>query len=1066
LPRFPELEKSTLEQWRQHRVFETCLEQSQGKPIFRFDDGPPFGTGKPHYGHILAGTIKDAVTRFAHQTGHHVPRRFGWDCHGLPVEQIVDKKLGIASREQVEALGLDKYNAACRQTVLQCADDWRETVARMGRFVDFDGAYTTMSTSYMESVWWAFAQLHAKSLLYRGYKVMPYSVGCRTSISNMEAGLDFRDASDPTVIVAFELVDRGTFLLAWTTTAWTLPANMALGVHPEYEYAQVRDTATQRIYVLASSRLCELYKAGESGKYEVMATLRGSDLVGRSYLHPIHTDTRCPVIAAKFVSETTGTGIVHLAPGHGEEDYDACLTAQVIRRDQPVPCAVDESGLFIGEGGGGEFAGRPYKAAERDWIAHLKKRGIIVKQAQVVHRVAFCWRSGVPLIHRAQPSWFVRVEQLKERLLAHNADTRWQPDFVKTKRFHNWLTESRDWAVSRSRYWGTPLPVWSNVDGSEIAIIGSIAELRARATGAIDPDLGADLHLDKLRHVTLRSAHPGGSDLFLDGSTMDCWFESACAPFASQHYPFENRERFEARPVADFVAEGLDQTRGWFYTMLIMSTALFDRAPFRNVIVNGLVLAEDGEKMSKLKQNYPDPVALLDECGADALRAYLLSSPAVHADPLRFRKQGVLDVIKTLLLPWFHVLRYFIENAQRYERATGRLFLDSDATAAATTTTDMDRWLLAQANSLVGVVRREMAAYRLAPIVAHLVAFVEDMRTTYIALNRERLKGAAAHTPSSSTRQGLDTLRTALVHLAVTAAPFVPFFSEFVYQQLIPSASFSSVHYASMPVVDASLEQPQLQLSMQRMQIVLALGRAARDKRHLTMKMPVQEVVVVHNDAAVLADLEQNHSQSLINGLRCKQLRFSSQASQWMQFRAEPNRRTIGQQFGARSKSIVQAIAAWTQDDMKQLRETGLCNTLTREHVDVSVEFCGDTVRWQDAGDADFLVLVDATPSAELALEFYIREVARQAQQLRKIAKLTPTDKVRVYLVSDAAQQMPTDAEHQLLTPEAQALLKSLLGQEVEFCAAADLSPPARILISAPVVHTAHAWLVALVLAE
>ncbi|KAL4524947.1 hypothetical protein Ndes2526A_g07044 [Nannochloris sp. 'desiccata'] len=569
----------------------------EGRPEYIFYDGPPFATGLPHYGHLLAGTIKDIVTRYASATGFHVTRRFGWDCHGLPVEYEIDKKLEIKSRQDVFDMGIGTYNEECRSIVMRYSKEWETIVKRIGRWIDFENDYKTLDPSFMESVWWVFKQLFEKGLVYRGFKVMPYSTGCSTPLSNFEAGQNYKDVSDPAVVVAFPIDNDpdNASLVAWTTTPWTLPSNLALCVNPEFTYLKVKDPATGKVYVVAESRLAEIpgavVKAKKAGKkdaaatkdgapaaaapagFEIMSKIQGQELVGLTYtpLFPYFADLKASgafkVCGDSYVTEDSGTGIVHQAPAFGEDDFRVCVAHGVITRGDTVPCPVNDDGCFVDPVS--DFAGRHVKEADKDIILAVKASGRLVHAGAIVHSYPFCWRSDTPLIYKAVPSWFVAVEDIKEKLLKNNAQTYWVPSYVKEKRFHNWLENARDWAVSRSRFWGTPLPIWTSDDGEEVVVIGSKEELENLAGTSV-----SDLHRHHIDELTIPSKQGKGVLRRVD-DVFDCWFESGSMPYAQLHYPFENKELFENNFPADFVAEGLDQTRGWFYTLMVLSTALF-----------------------------------------------------------------------------------------------------------------------------------------------------------------------------------------------------------------------------------------------------------------------------------------------------------------------------------------------------------------------------------------------------------------------------------------------------------------------------------------------------------
>ncbi|GJX64279.1 isoleucine--tRNA ligase, cytoplasmic [Tanacetum coccineum] len=725
---FPKEEQDILQWWNETNAFETQLERTKHLPEYIFYDGPPFATGLPHYGHILAGTIKDVVTRYQTATGHHVTRRFGWDCHGLPVEHEIDKKLEVTRREDVHNMGIGVYNEECRGIVTRYVGEWKKVITRCGRWIDFDNGYKTMDLKFMESVWWVFAELYKKGLVYKGFKVMPYSTGLRTPLSNFEAKeREKQYVSRPEVMVTFPIVDDkdGAAFVAWTTTPWTLPSNLALCVNSNFVYVKVKSKSNGKIYVVAESLLSKLPtempkegtpNASTVGKaknatdaYDIVEKFPGSSLVGTKY-EPVFeyfndfTDA-FRVVADDYVTATSGTGVVHLAPQFGEDDLRVCLKNHIINEGENLVMPVDDDGCFTERIT--RFSGRYIKDAEKDIIQAVKASIEKLRLVQVENSTQkhnFCPRSDTLLIHRAMPSWFVAVEKLKDQLLANTEQTTWVPSFVKEKRFQNWLENARDWAVSRSRFWGTSLPIWISDDGVDIVVVGSVEELE-RLSG----EKVTDLHRHKIDHITIPS--PRGSEfgvLHRVEDVFDCWFESGSMPYAYIHYPFENKELFEDNFPGHFVAEGLDQTRGWFYTLMVLSTALFGKPAFRNLICNGLVLAEDGKKMSKSEKNYPDPMGVIDKYGADALRLYLINSPVVRAEPLRFKEKGVEDVVKSVFLPWYNAYRFMVQNAMRLPT-----FVPLDQATLHNSANVLDQWINSATQSLVHFVRQEMDAYRL-----------------------------------------------------------------------------------------------------------------------------------------------------------------------------------------------------------------------------------------------------------------------------------------------------------------------------------------------------------------
>uniref|UniRef100_A0A914LTU7 isoleucine--tRNA ligase n=1 Tax=Meloidogyne incognita TaxID=6306 RepID=A0A914LTU7_MELIC len=758
-------ERKILQKWRDKNTFQTSLDRNRGKPHYTFYDGPPFATGLPHYGHILAGlidlkfaqkssqfigTIKDIVTRWAHQSGFYVERRFGWDTHGLPVEYEVDKILGVKGPSDVLDMGIGVYNAKCRGIVMRYAEEWQHMVERTGRWIDFDNDYKTLYPWFMESVWWVFSQLFKKNFVYRGVKVMPFSTGCSTPLSNFEAGQNYQDVVDPSVFVAFPLVENSKrSFVAWTTTPWTLPSNLALCVNPNLVYAVILDVKTQKEYIMLKERLSELYKS--ANLYKIIETIKGSELAGKEYIPPFPYFLNLKeagrkvfvVITNTYVKTDQGTGIVHQSPYFGEEDHKTCLEHGIITKDAEMTCPVNEKGIFTDEVV--DFKGLYVKDADKQIIKMLKEKGLLLKQEQYKHSYPFCYRSHTPLIYKAVPSWFIRVESLVEQLLLNNEKTRWVPSFVRDKRFANWLRDARDWAVSRNRFWGTPINLWVSEDHTEIVCPGSIAELEELTGTKI-----TDLHRENIDDLTIPSKVKGNGPLKRVSEVFDCWFESGSMPYAQQHYPFENSEVFENNFPADFIAEGffyfsfttpvvlltkirlenahtfsdairlenrfpdnktllfilrlnnisegdsIDQTRGWFYTLLVISTALFNRPPFKNLICNGLVLASDGNKMSKSKKNYPDPMEIVEKYGADALRLYLINSPVVRGENLRFQEEGVAEVVKQVLGPWLNAYKFVSLAINKYEAESGNQFVLYKKGF----TNLMDQWILSFTNSL------------------------------------------------------------------------------------------------------------------------------------------------------------------------------------------------------------------------------------------------------------------------------------------------------------------------------------------------------------------------------
>ncbi|KAF4567536.1 isoleucine--tRNA ligase [Pleurotus pulmonarius] len=1002
---FPKEEEKVIEFWKEIDAFQTSLKLSEGKPEYSFYDGPPFATGLPHYGHLLAGTIKDIVTRHAHVSGHHVIRRFGWDTHGLPVEHEIDKKLGIRGKEDVLAMGIDKYNDECRSIVMRYSSEWRHTVQRMGRWIDFDNDYKTLNLSFMESCWWAFGELFKKGMVYRGLRVMPYSTGCTTPLSNFEAGQDYREVSDPAVTISFPLVDDPkTSLLAWTTTPWTLPSNLALCVHPDFTYIKIHDQDRDQNFILHERLLGTLYKDPKKAKYKVLGKFKGVDMKGWRYV-PLfeyftdqYEDKAFRVVVDTYVTDADGTGIVHQAPAFGEDDHRIAIANGVLRADEMPPCPIDDAGLFTKEVP--DFQGQHVKVADKDIQKVLKAKGRLIVQSTLKHTYPFCWRSGTPLLYRAVPVWFIRVQPIIDQLVANNQETRWVPQSVGDGRFGNWLANARDWNVSRNRYWGTPIPLWASDDMEEVVCVGSVEELEklSGVTGI------TDIHRDKIDHITIPSSK-GKGNLKRVEEVFDCWFESGSMPYAQQHYPFENQQLFDDTFPANFICEGIDQTRGWFYTLLVLSTHLFGRAPWQNLIVTGLVLAADGKKMSKSLRNYPDPHVVIDSYGADAVRMFLVNSPIVRGDNLRFREEGVREVVSRVLLPWLNSFRFFLGHAALYKKTTGNDFKYNPH--AAVSNNVMDRWILARCQSLIKLVKEEMAAYRLYNVIPRLLDLVDELTNWYIRFNRKRLKGEDG---PEDTAAALNTLFETLFTLCRTMSSFTPFITENIYQTLRtfipedPSAGDTrSVHFLAFPEPKAEYFDEDIERQVKRMQTIIELTRYLREKNNLSLKTPLMELMVFHPDVGYLEDIKplQRYIQSELN---VRDIVFTSdESTSGVKYRAVADWAVLGKKLRKDLGRVKNALPNVTSEDIKAYTTTGKITVDGIELVsgDLTVQRylelpSGLEAQYATHTDNDVVVRLDIQIHPDLQSEWLVREITNRIQKLRKKAGLQSTDEVDV----------------------------------------------------------------------
>ncbi|KAM4613485.1 isoleucine--tRNA ligase, cytoplasmic [Polymixia lowei] len=1002
---FPIEEEKILQLWKDKDCFQECLKQSKNRPRYTFYDGPPFATGLPHYGHILAGTIKDIVTRFAHQNGFHVDRRFGWDCHGLPVEYEIDKTLGIKGPEDVAKMGIAEYNKQCRNIVMRYSTEWEISVRRMGRWIDFKNDYKTLYPWFMETVWWVFKQLYDKGLVYRGVKVMPFSTACNTPLSNFESHQNYKDVQDPSVIVNFPLVeDEGVALIAWTTTPWTLPSNLSLCVNPEFQYVKVKDNTTGKTYIMMEARLGALFKS--EGEYTLLDKFPGKMLKGKKYKPLFPYFAKCgetgafQIVTDNYVREEEGTGVVHQAPYFGADDYRVCMEYNVIQRDQAPICPVDASGCFTSEVT--DFVGQYVKDADKGIIKWLKEKGRLVNASSFKHSYPFCWRSDTPLIYKAVPSWFVRVEHMVEKLLDNNGKCYWVPEFVREKRFGNWLRDARDWAISRNRYWGTPIPLWVSDDFEEVVCVGSMAELEELSGVKV-----TDLHRENIDGLTIPS-RCGKGTLRRVTEVFDCWFESGSMPYAQAHYPFENRKEFEDTFPADFIAEGIDQTRGWFYTLLVLSTALFGKPPFKNVIVNGLVLASDGQKMSKRKKNYPDPGLIVQNYGADALRLYLINSPVVRAENLRFKEEGVRDVLKDVFLPWYNAYRFLVQNVQRLHKDDDIRFLYNENTAKQSDNI-MDKWIQSFTQSLIQFFKAEMDAYRLYTVVPRLVKFVDMLTNWYVRTNRRRLKGESG---TEDCLWALETLFSVLFSMCRLMAPFTPFITEMMYQNLrhlidpasVEEKDASSIHYLMLPQVRESLIDKRIESAVSQMQSVIELGRVIRDRKTLPVKYPLKEVVVIHQDPEALKDI-QSLQKYILEELNVRQLTLSTDKDKYgIHLRAEPDHMVLGKRLKGAFKAITASIKELTNQQLETFQKTGSImvdgHELHEEDLRLMYTFdqsSGSATQYEAHSDAQVLVLLDVTPDQSMVDEGVAREVINRVQKLRKKGHLVPSDEITVY---------------------------------------------------------------------
>lgn len=977
---FDERERRVQKFWEEERIFERSVEDREKSPHFAFYDGPPFATGLPHYGHFLAGTIKDVVLRYKTMKDFYVPRRFGWDCHGLPVEYEVEKAEGLSGAVSIEEYGIAKFNEECRKIVLRYSEEWKDQVKRMGRWVDFSNTYHTMDLTFMESVWWVFKQLYEKGLVYEGYKVMPFSAKLGTPLSNFEAGDNYKDIDDPSLTVGFPLLDDdNTEILIWTTTPWTLISNLAVMAQPDIEYVRIQDQESGKKYILAEQRLPTLYKDPEG--YKILETFPGKELEGKRYkpLFDYFADRESQgafrVILEETVDVEEGTGLVHSAPAFGEIDFYACQ-----REGIELVCPVDENGQFTKEIP--EYTGQFVKDADKDIIRRLKEKGRVVHYARLVHRYPFCWRSDTPLIYKAVSTWFVAVEKIKAEMMNANQQVHWMPEHLKDGRFGKWLEGARDWAISRNRYWGTPIPLWRSEDG-EIITIGSIAELEELTGTKVK-----DLHRHFIDDLTFTK---DGKTFKRIPEVFDCWFESGSMPYSQNHYPFENRELFEEIFPADFIAEGLDQTRGWFYTLTVLAAALFNKPAFKNVIVNGIVLAADGTKMSKRLQNYPDPMLMVEKYGADAIRLYMMHSGAVRGDDLRFVEKGVELVLRKIFIPLWSAYSFFITYARIYDWKPTENPPKPDAV--------IDRWILSVLHQLIHQVEEGMDEYNLSRAVEPFVGFIDQLTNWYIRRSRRRFWEDEA-TPDRD--QAFATLYQVLLCLTKIAAPFVPFISDAIYINLRSDSMPESVHLSDYPEYHPEVRDEDLEAAMVAVQQTVSLGHALRKEHKLKVRQPLPAAHIASADSRVLNFLrEQQHL--IADELNVKNVEFVSDETKFVLLKAKPNFRILGKKVGKLMKAVQETINGFDQHQLETLlMGNDLPITVNGEEVNLTPEDV-DVERavheGQIAANAGLITIaLDTALSEDLLIEGLAREIVNKINTMRRDAGLDVSDRIQVQI--------------------------------------------------------------------
>ncbi len=980
---FPKMEENILSFWEEHDICDKSIEQRPADNEYVFYDGPPFATGLPHFGHFVPGTIKDAIPRYQAMKGKRVIRRFGWDCHGLPVEAEVEKTLGIKGYFAVQDYGVAKFNDACRSIVLRYTNEWKHTITRMGRWVDFDHGYRTMDKDYMESVWWVFKSLYDKGLIYKGYNILPYSPLLASPLSNMEVSLGgYKDVTDPAVTIRFAADgEENTYFLAWTTTPWTLPSNLALAVGPDIDYVKVRDEDSGDYYYLAEKLLNKYYKDGKG--CEIVARMKGSELKGRTYepLFPYFADLKKQgafvVVCGDYVTTEDGCGIVHTAPGFGEDDYNVLKGTGI-----PVVCPIDAECRFTSEVP--DFEGLFVKDADKGVIQWLKDHGKLVKKENYLHAYPFCYRTKMPLIYRAMSCWFVDIQKIKKTMLACNDQIDWVPSHIKYGRFGKWLEGARDWAISRNRFWGNPIPVWQ-CDGSDyIEVIGSVAELEAKCGHKVE-----DLHKQYVDELTWPSPDGKGTMRRIP-DVLDCWFESGSMPYAQEHYPFENKERFENIFPADFINEGLDQTRGWFYSLTILAAALFEKPAFWHCIVSGIVLAADGRKMSKSERNFTDPMEIINKYGADALRFALIDSTLVKADDLKFSDDLVKDVLKNLMIPLWNAYSFFVT----YASIDG---YEPSETPYDKLSNPLDKWIISSLNRFVRTVTDAFDSYDIQTASSTLVTFIDELNNWYIRRSRRRFWKSEN---DGDKKEAYDTLYRVLMTFVKVAAPMIPFVTEEIYLNLRTDDMPESVHLCDYPVEVKAERDEKLEKEMSLTMKAVAMGRALRSASNIKTRQPLSKFFIVDRsdeDRAILAA----STDIIREELNVKGVEISADESGLVSYSAKANFKVLGSRLGKFMKEVAATIQGFSSEDIASILDG---NAKKVAYSGGEIDITEGDLMVQRSEKAHVKVLnegaltvgYDTEITEELLLEGIARDLVRFIQTERKEREFLVADHIRL----------------------------------------------------------------------
>ena len=983
---FVGMEREVAEMWKKKGIMQKNFDMNKGKRYFTFYDGPPTANGKPHVGHIETRVMKDIIPRYKVMKGYHVDRKAGWDTHGLPVELEIEKKLGISGKEQIEQYGVEKFVKQCKESVFTYVHMWEEMTNKVGFWVDMDHPYVTYHNDYIESVWWALKELWKKGLLYEGHKVMPYCPRCGTALSSHEVAQGYKDVKDLTCIAKFKVKGKGnTYILAWTTTPWTLPSNLALCVNKAYTYVEVKanigtdDEPKYENYILAKDLVESVLR---ETPYEIVKEFKGSDLLGLEYeqLMPFaKVDGKAfVVIHGDYVTLTDGTGIVHIAPAYGEDD-------SLVSKQNGIAFVnlVDKSGKFVPEVE--PWAGRFVRDCNEDICKWLAEQGKLFSKEKHIHSYPHCWRCDTPLLYYPKESWFVSMTKVRDKLVANNNTIKWYPDTIRTGRFGKFLENVIDWGISRDRYWGTPLPVWKCECGHE-ECIGSIAELKEKA---IDCPENIELHKPYIDNVHLKCPECG-KEMTRYKEVIDCWFDSGSMPFAQLHYPFENKEEFEKHFPAQFISEAIDQTRGWFYTLLAISTCLFDKASYENCIVLGHVLDEHGQKMSKSKKNGVDPMELLDTVGADATRwhFYVSSSPWL---PKRLGIKNVQETQRGFLSTLWNVYSFYCLYAEidKFNPLEYSNFKSENI---------MDKWILSKLNTLILEVAEKLDKYDITGAAIKIEDFTDSLSNWYVRTNRERFWEEEL---TDDKIGAYTTLYRVLVNLVKVSAPFVPFITDEIYQNLVVCLDKNapeSVHLCLWPEVNKKEIDKKLENEMDLAYTIVKLGRSARNTANIKNRQPLSKMLI---SARTLPEYYGNIVKSELN---VKEVELGANMSDYVHFEIKPNLPVLGKEYGKLIPKIREAISKLNQMDLANKVKNGGTEYIEIDEVQIPLTSENLLVTMQGkegfafAGEGEIGVVLETTITPELKEEGYVREILSKVQNMRKDKGFEVLDKITLYV--------------------------------------------------------------------